>query len=635
MQQRHSLLVKALMLQLFIALPSSATEQEKKRTVFFTFDAASSAYLDTLEKKGALNRNNFFQKATRDGFKANKLVPIEVANTGPSHAAIYSGAKPNTSGFVAHSFTTPEHTLPSGTNAFQYISDAETIVSTARKAGKRVACIIAPGLDGRAAHYDCDYMLAFSPTKGPSQLLSLVPAEENSTEIAAQPESWEYSRTLTLETQTPAAEKAIYTYGAQLILADTQKDDTLRYDSVYIAQGGQDPRLIQPVKFLALERISEGKRHRTNIWLNSLDTKTNQVSLYWGQEFPTSVSPNMEPIIEQIGAWPGSLDAKGKHLGRIGDEGFQAHLELYSEYIFDAAQALLAKNDWDLMVAYVPYLDSLQHEYMVTSPKQLAFKEKSNEYRNIIDQAYNRIDGWITKLVEAPEAADVNFIVASDHGMVPTHTTLAIKNLLKSWGYNLGPENVELAVFTSGASANIYVNTEDRKGGIIKQSQKAAILKDLHQRFSSLKSADGETIFQMIAMENTLNNLALDHADNGADLFISATAGFGLDPRISPTSRIFYPSTFNRQLLEKTDLTKAEIEYVLNGTANRISPGVHGHISGTPGIDGIFYAYGPDIPKGLVESIHMLQVTPTLACILGVQPPATATYKAPEQFCEQ
>ena len=54
-----------------------------------------------------------------------------------------------------------------------------------------------------------------------------------------------------------------------------------------------------------------------------------------------------------------------------------------------------------------------------------------------------------------------NVFVVSDHGMAPFHTAVSLTNLLRNAGIDIS----KLAIRTSGAAANIYVNLLERESG--------------------------------------------------------------------------------------------------------------------------------------------------------------------------
>ena len=61
----------------------------------------------------------------------------------------------------------------------------------------------------------------------------------------------------------------------------------------------------------------------------------------------------------------------------------------------------------------------------------------------------------------ARPAARSNVFVVSDHGMAPFHTAVSVTNMLR----NAGVDTSQLAIRTSGAAVNIYVNLQGREAG--------------------------------------------------------------------------------------------------------------------------------------------------------------------------
>jgi hypothetical protein len=163
--------------------------------------------------------------------------------------------------------------------------------------------------------------------------------------------------------------------------------------------------------------------------------------------------------------------------------------------------------------------------------------------------------------------------------------------------------------------------------------RKVEIVADLMSRFSELKDPHATKVFTFVKSKVSVSELQLAHPGNAGDLFVSAAAGFGLESRKPPTARLFFPISFERQGLAAAGLTPSEVEFVAGGFMNQSSPGVHGHVASATGIAAIFYGVGPNVPKADGPVADMLQVTPTLACLLGITPPTTAETKPIEGFC--
>jgi Type I phosphodiesterase / nucleotide pyrophosphatase len=636
-QQMSRLPLFFALLGLTLFLSGCATiplEASRTRVALLTFDGASDSYLDQLVMDGELSPGGFFAQSRQNGYVADQLTPINIANTGPSHAALFSGATPAVSGYVGQNFATPADALPKGADVFTYVSPAETLVAAARRQGKRTACLAAPGFDGRTPNYTCDYLLNFVQGREESTVVQFFPfAEESQSQTA--PGSFGTAAMILAPKAgknplpVPLAEK-----GLVFLVSYSDAGENRKYDTLSFRYPDGKVQIVEPGRIYPFNWIEDGLKGTTALWLNRLDPQSGEVELYWGQSYFTVANEAMHrAVIDKLGPWPGTLDARGLHAGRINEEGFDALNEYQAKYHIAALGLLLQQKDWDLFLGYLPYLDTVQHKYLVSSPRQLDHIDKGARYAAKIKDAYANLDRWMGSLARTSEAAATNFIVASDHGMVPTHTLLTISSLIESWGYKVYGDRPEIGVYTSGASAHIYVNGDDRPGGYINQKRKTEILADLQARFQAFRSATNDTVFAAVRKRDDLAPLGLEHPGNAGDLFISAAAGFSLDPRRSPSERLFFPISFDRKALVAAGLQPREVDFMAGGFLNQASPGVHGHVAATKDIAAIFYALGPDVSKAEGATAHMLQITPTIACLLGVAPPDTAHAKPIEQIC--
>lgn len=606
-----------------------------QRTVLLTLDGASDEIVDKLIEQGEFDARGFIEKSRKSGLRADELVPINVASTGPSHVAIFSGATPEVSGVVGQSFTSRKDPMPKGTDAFAYVSDAETIVATAHQQGKRTACIAAPGFDGRTPNYTCDYMLGFVQSAQDSLLIQFEPVsnESQANTNAASPKS--AGKLLKVKSSASSLPTAITNSGFSLSLIDNKMNDDVPFDTVQIHLPDGTQHKLPMDRIFPFQRYENGTLVTNALWLNRFDPATGQVDLYWGQPYQTVANaPMMKAVIEQLGAWPGTLDARGFHAGRINGAGFDALNDYQAKYSVEAVALLLKQNDWDLLIGYIPYLDTVKHEYLVTSPLQLDYASKSARYSEKVNEAYVKLDRWLGEIPGQASAAGTNFVIASDHGMVPTHTAVAISGLIESWGYSVQTSDPDVGIFTSGASAHIYINNRDESVGGVSAVRKRQIIDDMFQKFRALKDPTDRNVFTIVKTKEQLSELELGNQETSGDLFISAAAGFSLDTRRPPTSRIFLPISFDRKILQDAGLTTAEVEHVAGSFFNRGSPGAHGHVAGTEGIAAILYGLGPNIAKVKVGRIHSLQIAPSIACLLGIAAPTTARAPAVTGFCK-
>lgn len=619
------------------ACPSPETIS--KRTVLITFDGASDGYVDQLLRESSLDTDGFFMRSVAEGYVAEALRPVNVANTGPSHAALFSGSAPAASGIVGHNFTTPGLRLPSGTNAFQYVSDVETLVGAARRQGKRTACLAAPGLDGRAPNYACDFALSFSPASTQSQALRFDPPVRVSEADFFQPavpaefpgRAWQ---PLVLSGGGADVPLVISEQAVRLVAADLNPADDVQFDTLYIETGGSQRDILPAQTIFPYQSFEGGDLVMRALWVNKFDPDTGAVELYWGQTFKTVANDEMmEAVIAPLGAWPGELDARGLHAGRMSQEAFDAHNAFQAEYALKAVELMLQQDGWDLLIGYVSYLDTVQHEYLVTDPRQVDFAENGEAYGKKVEAAYRLLDKRMGQILGHPAAGNTNFLIASDHGMIPTHTAVQLSSIIETWGYSVYGPVPDIGVFSSGASAHIYINDDSRPGGKFTWQEKLRVAADLEMRFRLLSGPSGETVFRIVEPRSRMSSLDLDHPQNAGDLFISAAEGYGLDQRPVPTSRLFYPVSFNRASLLKAGLVEEEVAFAQSGFFNQSSPGTHGHTSDAAGISAILYAAGPAVQQARGGVADSLQIAPAVACLMGMEPPADAHYGEKLELC--
>jgi hypothetical protein len=218
-----------------------------------------------------------------------------------------------------------------------------------------------------------------------------------------------------------------------------------------------------------------------------------------------------------------------------------------------------------------------------------------------------------------------NFLVVSDHGIIPAHTTLLVNNYLARAGFKVSPaEGAEVRAYTDGPSANIYVNVKGkRKGGIVPAER----LKDYVERIvaacKSLRDpVSGEPVFEVVLRGDELDTVGLKHPERSGDVFVSARPGWVLSPRISPALPFFVPTTLNPDT--RSTLDKAAQEFLEAGGVNEVGLGVHGYLGRFREIQSIFFAVGPDVPHAALGVVRAIDVAPTAAALLGIEPPRDA-----------
>src|SRR5437764_6813198 len=96
----------------------------------------------------------------------------------------------------------------------------------------------------------------------------------------------------------------------------------------------------------------------------------------------------------------------------------------------------LAQNDWDLLIVYIPLIDGLEHRYLLEDPRQVEYGDEGGARRKrfaqFIERGYRKMDAILASWLAASPETD--FVIVSDHGMIPTHSVLLLNNALAHAG---------------------------------------------------------------------------------------------------------------------------------------------------------------------------------------------------------
>jgi hypothetical protein len=90
-------------------------------------------------------------------------------------------------------------------------------------------------------------------------------------------------------------------------------------------------------------------------------TKANSCSETVPYNSIASIDKPDEAITRKFGASPGALSSSLPTTGKISEEEYIAGEERFAEYIGNAVKIELGRDDWDLLIVYIPLIDGLEH----------------------------------------------------------------------------------------------------------------------------------------------------------------------------------------------------------------------------------------------------------------------------------
>lgn len=339
----------------------------------------------------------------------------------------------------------------------------------------------------------------------------------------------------------------------------------------------------------------------------------------------------MSRIQAKLGPSPGVPDGSLPTKGEMTDEEYVSHYELFVDYIGKAVAMQLGRDDWDLLIVYTPMLDEIEHRFLLTDPRQAEYREEGGarrkRYARFIERAYKQIDGIVSSWMSA--APRTNFVVVSDHGTVPTHHVVLVSNALAAAGLRVSGNDAQVRAISSGASVQIYVNSKQRFAkGVVSDDELPQVIAKVVKVLRDLRDPEtSQPIFTTVATWKELAPLKVQHASAG-DVYASARPGWGATGRFDAAVPVFVTSTLSPDVRKRVSRSPAEEEFLLKGSNNEMSLGVHGHRPGDPRTQAIFYAFGSGVPRKKVGVVSMIDVAPTVLQLLGVPRPGTMKGKA-------
>ncbi|MFT6267259.1 MAG: hypothetical protein ACJAVV_000049 [Alphaproteobacteria bacterium] len=296
--------------------------------------------------------------------------------------------------------------------------------------------------------------------------------------------------------------------------------------------------------------------------------------LYVGPTHSINANPQFLEVASDFTCWPGVVDPTAARQGKISLAGFWAISKYQHDYSMALAQHIIGTEAYDVITNYTSFIDTLQHEMFVA-------KDHSHyrEMHNFIVKGYQLVSDDLATISSLLEESD-SMLVFSDHGVANSQNVVFFNGFLKSIGVDVESQTPQVKALTSGGLVHVYFSAGNED---LIQKVKIAM-----KQFSY----KGQALFASIYDQSNFKSSDLNHKNSGA-IVVIANEGFGFDPRLPPTSMFVYPSVSSPDDIKDTELSKQEYEFLLKGTPNRVSPGVHGFQSKHTNINGIVSAVGP------------------------------------------
>jgi predicted AlkP superfamily phosphohydrolase/phosphomutase len=581
-----------------------------RRVVVLSLDGAGAQELWRLHEAGAFGPDGF-ERLLREGEVARRLVPVNPALTAVNHISLASGFAPAATGIVSNSFHLAGQPIGKRADGFLTASDSEFLWQAARRQGKRAGVVAWPGGGAADAATGSDWALLWnSNVLRPAQIVAIAASAWRTAEagVAAPVASFSPPRRVGVELR---AETSFPAQTLEVWAVDRRDDGVVAYDAVAVrdAAGGAAPVLLEPGGSGRLIVALPGEASPVVEWLELLRLDAGgDASLYFGRVLRNlAYPPDYERrLAESEVLWPpppddDALEATWEGKPGLTLEQWCAQSDRFARYFIDAFLVGLRTQEWDLAMGYVPTIDESAHQLLLADPRQPEWSaERQRDFAAARDHVWQSADREVARLLAALDPRTTTFILVSDHGLAPVHTAIDANAVLRAAGllrtgddHKLVESQTQMAAFTSGGTAHLYLNLAGREpGGIVEPADRDALLARAREIFSSLRSG-GESPIARILAPADLAALGLDHRHAG-DLVLLAAPGYWFATSKPMASQPLFPTP---------------------------AYGQHGYFNDDPRMHAIYLAWGRGIEPGRLESLSTTEVAGRVARALGIDPP--------------
>jgi predicted AlkP superfamily pyrophosphatase or phosphodiesterase len=560
---------------------ASAPPAPAGRTVVISFDGLGGVRLNELLSQGKLTAGGFSAIAER-GLLAGRAVDVTPSLTPSAHIAAITGAPPGRNGIVSNRFREPGSPFGADTTGFLAPIETETLWEAARRQGRRVGVLLYPGADGTNARRRGDFGLIWPDRPAKQSAFVTLDSARWTGAGEADPASFSPVRRATVDVAAPGGRTVLL----DILARDTTDDGVVDYDTLVVSRPDGTAAPVKRLGWFAVQAPGEDGPFTAWCRVVTLEPTLARVVVYVGGFFAVPAYPaDFRARFEAaLGGWPGPPDTAVMREGppEEGDAAGEEQSQRLAEYLTRAIVFAIRNERWDLLVAYQPLVDEIEHHF---EPGPRGGSAEA------VTRAFQTADRCVAAMLGALAARD-SLLILSDHGMVPLEKSVDLERYLREKGWTIarkapapgGPRAAQVCV--SSGIAHVYLDPALAPAARAETS--SALIADL----AGLSALPGNLV-DAIVPRDALAPLGLDNPRSG-DVVVLLRPGF--DFARSRSSVLSIPN-------------------------NR---GGHGYRNATPVLDAAFAAIGPGIEPSRPATVSVLEVASRAARALGIDPPRGA-----------
>jgi predicted AlkP superfamily pyrophosphatase or phosphodiesterase len=641
----------------FAATQAEAAQAKKTKTptIVISFDGAQPDVIAQMLKSGKLAKDGGIAQIIGSGTQAKGMAAVLPSVTATNHITIATGAYPERTNIPGNTFHLIDTGITATTSGFGSEIEAETLWEAAKRQGKQVTTIAFAGADGRGDARRGNQTLAFGVRDGFSAVKLMNASHFDSASADAWSLGGQACEFKKANIGTVTANQVFFQtfslgrVNVNVLVCDTNDNDLEQYDTAFfdfdkdlsngfvakMKAGEWAPFALTSLSVPPDSAFPDFGRGTVGAWvkLTAFEANLSAFNIYLGDIAHNVGYPQqfVSEIDKAIGFWPAEPDFFNLEGGRIDEATYMEQLERLALYLKDAMLLALENYDPDLLMGHQVQTDEAGHQFLLVDPRQQGFADaaKRQRYAGYIDKAYQIADENPKQIIEAARVDKANIIAVSDHGMAPLHTQGFPNRILRAAGLvevtstgAVNPATTRTNAVTVGGAANIYINLQGREPtGTVPLEQYESLQEEIVKVFKAVTDPiTNQPVFEIILKKPRPTDLARQKSNfNGnkkaqtrdfhvfsedtGDVLIVSRPGYNFDFNAGTGTSVgnfFQPWTFFGQ---------------------------HGYDPSLPEMKAIFYAIGPDFRQRTLDEVENIDVAPTVAHLLGIQPPSDAQGK--------
>jgi hypothetical protein len=426
---------------------------------------------------------------------ATRVVPVNPTETSSTHAAILTGLPPDKTGIVSNTFhkrgTPPDEVAKGLTTEIE----GETLVDSARAAGKRSGCIFFPFFDQVSPRRTCDFGISYGANLTRSRMIHLGHDDFHAEWL---PPAWgtpsprhaSFSPVMRARIEWSVPNRSRDT--VDLAAYDTTNDNVRNYDTFFIESRRGESRIDATGWFALSTRLDDGL-YGTWSKVVHADPALDSVTIYLGPVSHTNAYPASfrDALDDAIGFLPAAPS--------IDPATFSEEVDRLADFLTQATLFAMNRMQADLILSYDPILDQTEHQ----------FAHDVDPQRETIRRSYAAFDRSVAALTGAIDPIRDAIVITGDHGYAPIDGEVRLDSVMPpGW-----------RAFVNGGVAHLYRFSGDA---------------DVVDVLTKLRAPDGAAVFERVERRGPASH------PNAGDVIAYTYPRFALQNGAGP---LFTPTT--------------------------------------------------------------------------------------------